>query len=106
MINRMACGLAALIGAMALTLGMTAGAASATETGHYPAAGWDVRQHDGTGWAPTEQSQITSSTTVDLIKPAGNGVQLLPALLIGGFVLIGVGAGICYATRRKVDPTL
>lgn len=71
MINRMLCGLAALIGAVALTLGLTAGTASAEETGHYPAAGWEVRQHDGTGWAPAELSQITGPTTVELVKPAG-----------------------------------
>jgi len=77
MINRMACSLAALIGAMALTLGVV-GTASAEEI---------------TGCPPAT------------LPPQTSGVQLLPTLLIGGFVLIGAGAGIFYATRRKVDPT-
>ena len=38
--------------------------------------------------------------------PQTSGVRLLPALLIGGFALIGAGAGAYYATRRKMDPTL
>ena len=38
--------------------------------------------------------------------PVTSGVRLLPILLIGGFVLIGVGAVMHYVTRRKVDPTL
>ena len=38
--------------------------------------------------------------------PQTSGVRLLPALLIGGFALIGAGAAFYYATRRKMDPTL
>lgn len=38
--------------------------------------------------------------------PKTSGIRTLPALLIGGIVLMGLGAGLYFVTRRKPTPTL
>lgn len=64
-------GTAAIVGAAVGALALT-GAASAQD-GHFPDAGWQVRQI-GTGdpdWSPATASQITNANSVALTKPDG-----------------------------------
>lgn len=64
MINRMICGVIALIGAVALTVGLTAGTASAEEASHYPVAPWNSLDNGATS---AVDSSIVDSTTVELV---------------------------------------
>jgi|ADGO01.1.fsa_nt_gi hypothetical protein len=129
MINRMVC-LAALIGAAALTLGMTAGTASgnpltqsaqiaALPASPDPTAPPESPDPDPTapperpdptptaeptGTAGPDPSASPSSDPTGDQLPVTSGIRTLPALLIGGFLLMGLGTSLYYVTRRKVDP--
>ena len=57
--------------------------------------------------SPTASPDPSASPSLDPTGdqlPVTSGVRLLPALLIGGFLLTGVGTSLYYVTRRKVDP--
>lgn len=75
MIRKTLCGLAALIGALILTLGMAAPAQA--QEGHFPAEPWQVRDvecdpYPDCTWSPAASSAVTGPGTVELTKPAGH----------------------------------
>lgn len=57
---------------------------------------------------PTASPDPSASPSLDLAGdqlPVTSGVRLLPILLIGGLLLVGLGTSLYYITRRKVDFT-
>jgi LPXTG-motif cell wall-anchored protein len=91
-------------GALAAALALVSPAA-AQGSGHYPSAGWQVRQiaTGATTWSPAEASTIVDAATVELVKPSGDVGTSVETTDLGLPVVAGDTVTVTYELLGGAD---